>query len=188
MRKLTITIVATALGVVANAASYTWSTSGRLYDGSGNSGADYYVSGKTAYLMFASVVTQDNLVKSFLSNAAEAQSTVTSGYIASAAVDGEGKISSSATYDTTSQHDAYFVIFNGDKMYVSGSAVASYDALNPTDVMDISFGAQTSVSKATFADTTTAYSGAGWYAVPEPTSGLLLLLGVAGLALKRKRT
>ena len=31
------------------------------------------------------------------------------------------------------------------------------------------------------------YSGAGWYAVPEPTSGLLLLIGVAGLALKRKR-
>ena len=27
----------------------------------------------------------------------------------------------------------------------------------------------------------------GWSAVPEPTSGLLLLLGVAGLALKRKR-
>ena len=31
-------------------------------------------------------------------------------------------------------------------------------------------------------------SAAGsWQAVPEPTSGLLLLLGVAGLALKRKR-
>jgi len=27
----------------------------------------------------------------------------------------------------------------------------------------------------------------GWMAVPEPTSGLLLLLGVAGLALRRKR-
>ena len=36
------------------------------------------------------------------------------------------------------------------------------------------------------------FGSAGWYqyqagAVPEPTSGLLLLLGVAGLALKRKR-
>ena len=33
----------------------------------------------------------------------------------------------------------------------------------------------------------TAISNASWTAAPEPTSGLLLLLGMAGLALKRKR-
>jgi hypothetical protein len=32
-----------------------------------------------------------------------------------------------------------------------------------------------------------AFSGSG-YAVPEPTSGLLMLLGMAGLALRRKKT
>lgn len=33
-----------------------------------------------------------------------------------------------------------------------------------------------------------AYTGEGsWQAVPEPTSGLLLILGVAGLALRRKK-
>ena len=32
-----------------------------------------------------------------------------------------------------------------------------------------------------------AWSTSGWQSVPEPTSGLLLLIGVAGLALKRKR-
>ena len=137
--------------------------------------------------MFTSVVAQDALVESYLSDAAAAQSTVTSKKIASATVDSEGKISSSASYDTTASQSAYFVIFNGDKMYVSAAAGAAYDALNPTDVKAIEFGAQTSVSKATFADTTTTYAGAGWYAVPEPTSGLLMLLGMAGLALKRKR-
>jgi len=37
-------------------------------------------------------------------------------------------------------------------------------------------------------DGTGNYSTWGWYAIPEPTSGLLLLIGMAGLALKRKRT
>ena len=190
MKKLMIALAVVAMGIAANAASYTWSTTGRLYDGSGNSGADYYVKGATAYLMFTSVVAQDALVESFLSDAATAQSMVTSKKIASASVNDEGRISSNASYDTTAQHDAYVVIFNGDKMYVSATAVASYDALNPTDVKDIAFGAQTSVSKATFADTTATYAGAGWYqaaAAPEPTSGLLMLLGMAGLALRRKR-
>ena len=34
----------------------------------------------------------------------------------------------------------------------------------------------------------TAISNATWSAVPEPTSGLLMLLGMAGLAIRRKRT
>lgn len=39
----------------------------------------------------------------------------------------------------------------------------------------------------TFDETYGAFGSAGWQDVPEPTSGLLLLLGVAGLALRRKR-
>ena len=35
--------------------------------------------------------------------------------------------------------------------------------------------------------TVEAAAAQGWAAAPEPTSGLLLLIGVAGLALKRKR-
>jgi len=37
------------------------------------------------------------------------------------------------------------------------------------------------------AGTGTAGTGGAWSAVPEPTSGLLMLLGMAGLALRRRR-
>jgi len=36
-------------------------------------------------------------------------------------------------------------------------------------------------------DTDVSFNGAGTWTVPEPTSGLLMLIGMAGLALKRKR-
>ena len=36
MKKLMIALAVVAMGIAANAASYTWSTTGRLYDGSGS--------------------------------------------------------------------------------------------------------------------------------------------------------
>lgn len=38
-----------------------------------------------------------------------------------------------------------------------------------------------------FTEATNKFASSSWAAAPEPTSGLLLLLGFAGLALKRKR-
>ena len=187
-----IALAAVAVGIAANAASFTWTTAGRIYDGSGNTGADYYAKGQTAYLMFVSTISQADLVASFNTSSATAMSTVTGGKVTSATVNSEGKVEVTTpfTSSVTESQTAYYVIFANDKMYVSGTTSALYNSLDPDEVGAINFAAETSASKATFADTTATYAGAGWYqaaAVPEPTSGLLMLLGMAGLALRRKR-
>ena len=191
MKKLMIALAAVAVGIAANAASFTWTTSGRIYDGSGNSGSDYYAKGQTAYLMFVSTISQADLVESFNTSSATAMSTVTGGKATSATVNSEGKVEVTTPFSSsvTESQTAYYVIFANDKMYVSGTTSAPYNSLDPDEVGAINFSAETSLSRATL-DAANGYSTAGWYqasAVPEPTSGILLLLGVAGLALKRKR-
>ena len=96
---------------------------------------------------------------------------VTSGAIASTTFS-----VASAVADTT--YDFYYVITTEYK----GSEVSFTSATKPATASDtgtpnIAFGNQQSATQA---------AGA-WAAVPEPTSGLLMLLGMAGLALRRRR-
>ena len=92
----------------------------------------------------------------------------------SALVGGDGKMG------------AYFVIFSADEKNVYIGATSSVVADTSGGQSDYSINLATSKVLRDNAGTT-AYGSAGWYAVPEPTSGLLMLLGMAGLALKRKR-
>lgn len=186
MKKLMIALAVVAMGVAANAASFTWkATSGYLWDGAETPAK---VTSGTAYLLFTSALTQSDLVTAFAADAATAASTVSSKAVSTGAVGDNARIAQSASFsaDVTSDQTAYFVVFNGDNMYVSVTADATYYAVGD---YDIAFGSITSSSK-TFNDVADGYAGAGWYgaaAVPEPTSGLLMLLGMAGLALRRRR-
>ena len=86
-----------------------------------------------------------------------------------------------------SSYDFYFAIVNGDDVFLSAKV---NQAAQASDTASVSFSGLNAATKNVFADTTATFAanGAGWYAAaPEPTSGLLLLLGMAGLALKRKR-
>ena len=84
---------------------------------------------------------------------------------------------------------AYFAILNDDASSVFLGTSSSVAANTSGGQADFTVGLNTTKALRDM-DGTTAYGNAGWYvvgAVPEPTSGLLLLLGMAGLALKRKR-
>ena len=79
--------------------------------------------------------------------------------------------------DTSKNYDFYFVVFNNADA-ASATEYAMVSAPNKAySGMDSKFSASGD------------FSGASWQtaSVPEPTSGLLMLLGVAGLALRRRR-
>ena len=116
--------------------------------------------------------------------------------IASAAV-GSGTIAKSgrqtyasgraegSTVTADSMKNAYYVIVSSSSAtsytyYKTDMSAMVYDP----DAQQTSPGEFASVSAATILSSGTS---ANFAAVPEPTSGLLMLLGVAGLALRRRR-
>ena len=85
------------------------------------------------------------------------------------------------SYGSGADITGYYVVLNA-----STTANATQAYISDTDVATTGGAGQAAQFAFDASDTATA---ANWTAVnaPEPTSGLLLLLGMAGLALKRKR-
>ena len=188
MKKLMIVAAVALAAIGLNAATVNWGASkGYLYDGaSGNK-----VTSGSAYLMFVTAdYTQSDLVAAFKAADGKADATIAAMSASGAMAAGTGTIGSNAriegssTYGLTADASAYFVVFADNKMYVSITGDAVYDPV--TQEADLSFASISSSSKLDL-QASAGYSSAGWYAVPEPTSGLLMLLGMAGLALRRKR-
>ena len=186
MKKLTIALVAVTIGIVANAASFSWSvTSGRIFDGTGTTGSAGYSPsvGLDVYLFDAGVYSQSALVTALNTAAGvdytKAISGATTVVSDAARVDAKG-----FTYDVSSSFNAYYVVVGADKVFVSDTVASGIQA-SATQAFE--FESPSTASKSTF--TTASYGSSGWYAqaVPEPTSGLLMLLGMAGLALRRRR-
>ena len=190
MKKLMMMIAVVAAAVAANAATVTWSaTKGYLY--AGNS-SDKVTSGD-AYLMFVTAsYTQSDLVNAFNAADGDSAATIAAMTASGALATGTGTVGSNArialtdsTYTMSGDMSAYFVVFNGGNMYVSDATDALYDSVTASGTA--TFAAMSTISKAAAMDASAGYTGAGWYAVPEPTSGLLMLVGLAGLALRRRR-
>ena len=181
MKKLLIIAVAMA-AVAANAATFNWKTTstGKIYE----AGTTTLLGSATAYLFDAGKVSQAAVLAAFdagtaISTLAYADTTsVASGAIAQKAFDVPTGYSSGDTFD------GYFALVVDDSIYIGPNSAVETPS---TGSKALSFNAKAS-SQAAALDISGGYAGAGWYtAVPEPTSGLLMLLGMAGLALRRRR-
>ena len=178
MKKIMIALAAVALAVSAQAASFSWKTtsSGKLY----GAGTTATLATGNVYLFNSAAVTQQAVLDAVLAGSsldtlgALSSSTVSAGAITTATFEW------GAAGDTL---NAYVAIVDGDNVFISDLKTA---AGQQASTVSINFNLK-SASQAVAMESTTFTTG-GWYtAVPEPTSGLLMLVGLAGLALRRRR-
>lgn len=183
MKKLMILAAAIVASVAANAAAITWG-SGTVYlsDGTTKAGkgavsAYLFLIDSTTYDTFAANTTgkamSDAVYAAYGSNLSSANAT------GSSTAKGVANLADPTVYGNGDTAYAAILYVEGDNYMGNVGTYTLTSDLNYTvsGMSTTIFGSETGT-------TATAWSTA---AVPEPTSGLLMLLGMAGLALRRRR-
>ena len=183
MKKLMIAALIVCAAALSQAACIDWSVPNSAWTvPSGAKPASgtlvYLINGDTALDTVAAAVAAGNV-------------TEQSWFYGSAATDNtkgripENKVSSANLANNTFYNFSALMV-DGDKYMVSKAAnqMAYKDG---EEAMAVSFSSGLLGANAQTAALSGAVNGWATAAVPEPTSAMLLVLGVAGLALKRKR-
>ena len=181
MKKLLIMAVAIAASVVANAAAVSWN-SGTIKLPSGANAkatvaASLFIVDATTYATYAAYTDATKLSDDIY--AAYKGTTPTSSKTSTT------KSLANISYGDYSAGDSVYAVLlytttENEKDYWMGN----YGAVTLESAQNVDVGQLANFLGGNSTAGSTAWSTA---AVPEPTSGLLLLLGMAGLALKRKR-
>lgn len=172
MKKLIIIAAVACATYLSHGAACSWALSGVTASPDNSAAAGwvaYFMDGST-YSAF-SALTADKVGEYAAANYTYTATT-------SAGRTGVGISQTAGSYSPGDEVSAYVVIFDN----ASATAAQNYAV---TSVLTQQVPASGNLQMAWAFSTTTS----GWQttAVPEPTSGLLMLLGMAGLALKRKR-
>ena len=172
MKKLIITTAAIAFAALSQAATVDWS----VFEISSKTDTSGTASGLAVYFVDSAVISQSAATSAL---AANDFSFLDSAFSAGTSVDGEA-YATAGTYGNGVLVKGYAIIFDT----AVATSAANYFMTAEASASTGGAGQPASIE---FYATETA-SASSWTAVaPEPTSGLLLLLGMAGLALKRKR-
>ena len=180
MKKIMVAASAVCMAAFAHAATATWSATNIEY-APGHSSTTAY----SAFLIdndIGGYSDYADAVAAILADGASATGVIASknGLTDSGtklALSGAGTTITDNGYTAGQSISAMMIIFDAavdslDSAKNYMGAAKSPAKFNNSLALNAGFGTQASNS---------------WVAVPEPTSGLLMLLGVAGLALKRKR-
>lgn len=200
MKKLLIAMAVVATAVVANAAAVSWDA-GTLYTPASADGgwsttkAKATVTGTLYLLALGDADTEGSYT--WFQNKYNADGNMKAVY--DYFTTGAGKATASSASGTSASRTSALSLSTdgdvGDTYYAAiiytttatfgGTDSDFYIANLGTATVESDMGASAGPFATNYYGTGSAIGG--WTAVPEPTSGLLLLLGVAGLALKRKR-
>ena len=174
MKKLMILAGVAMMAFASQAAQFRWQFTAT------KSAASAY-NGATVYMVLASDYAATTInTAADITGIAKSSGTLTVGSMS--ATTGNITVKDSWVVEGT-DYSWYAVIVNGDKYYVSSAEKTSTAVSDTATPASVTFASQSELS---VASNWKSFSG-GSEPVPEPTSGLLMLLGVAGLALKRKR-
>ena len=175
MKKITILATSIFAAIIANAAAIEWSMTkiADSADASAAAGWIGYILDASKYSEF-STLTPSKLVSYVTENYQYSGKTKSGRGVTFTVTDG--------SFSANETVSSFLVLFNNE----DASSATYYVSTTTSSATIPASGADSSITFGTFTDAMTATgSSGGWVAIPEPTSGLLILLGMAGLALRR---